>query len=149
MKVHLASSDYTEPSRNLFMYKINDGEWVTLNMSNEILISGLMPGTYKLMLRSSNSDKTWSYDVKTVYIKLHSPLWLSRPAMLFYAIWIMAIIWLILNLRFRNINKRIRLAEAEAKSKSVVEDQRNRLARHQRAARQFQLRQTNTGRPYA
>lgn len=129
MKVHLASSDYTEPSRNLFMYKINDGEWVTLNMSNEILISGLMPGTYKLMLRSSNSDKTWSYDVKTVYIKLHSPLWLSRPAMLFYAIWIMAIIWLILNLRFRNINKRIRLAEAEAKSKSVVEDQRNRLAR--------------------
>lgn len=129
MKIHLASSDYTEPGRNLFMYKINDGDWVTLNMSNEVLISGLMPGTYKLMLRSSNSDKTWSYEVKTVYIKLQSPLWLSRPAMLFYAIWLMAIIWLILNLRFRNINKRIRLAEAEAKSKSVVEEQRNRLAR--------------------
>lgn len=127
-KIRLASSDYSVPSRNLFMYKLDDNEWVQLGNSNEILLSGIMPGTYRIRLRSSNADKTWSYDVKTVYIYIESPLWLSRPAMIFYAIWLMSIIWLFLNLRFRNINKRMKLAEAEAKSKSIVEDQRNKLA---------------------
>lgn len=126
-KIHVASSDYTDPTRNNFMFKMNDGEWQRLNGTNEILVSGLLPGTYRILLRSSNADMTWSYDVKPVYIRLESPLWLSRPAVLFYAIWLMSIIWLILNLRFRKINKRMRLAEAEAKSKSLVEDQRNRL----------------------
>ncbi len=129
MKIHVASSDYTNPSRNQFMFRMNDGEWQRLSGSNEILISGLLPGTYRIMLRSSNADMTWSYDVATFYIRLDSPLWLSRPAVLFYAIWLMAIVWLILNLRFRKINKRMRLAEAEAKSKSIVEDQRNKLVR--------------------
>lgn len=127
-KIRLASSDYTVPSRNLFMYKLDDNEWVQLSNTNEILLPGIMPGTYRIKLRSSNADKTWSYDVKTVYIYIESPLWLSRPAIIFYAIWLMSIIWLFLNLRFRNINKRMRLAEAEAKSKSIVEDQRNKLA---------------------
>ncbi len=129
MKIHVASSDYTNPSRNQFMFRMNDGEWQRLSGTNEILVSGLLPGTYRIMLRSSNADMTWSYDVATFYIRLDSPLWLSRPAVLFYAIWLMAIIWLILNLRFRKINKRMRLAEAEAKSKSIVEDQRNKLVR--------------------
>ena len=127
-KIRLASSDYSVPSRNLFMYKLDDNEWVQLANSNEILLSGIMPGTYRIKLRSSNADKTWSYDVKTIYLRIESPLWLSRPAIIFYAIWLMSIIWLFLNLRFRNINKRMKLAEAEAKSKSIVEDQRNKLA---------------------
>lgn len=126
-KIHVASSDYTDPARNNFMFKMNDGEWQRLSGTNEILVSGLLPGTYRVLLRSSNADNTWSYDVKSVYIRLESPLWLSRPAVLFYAIWLMAIVWLIFNFRFRKINKRMRLAEAEAKSKSLVEDQRNRL----------------------
>lgn len=126
-KIHVASSDYTDPARNNFKYKLNDGEWQMLSGTNEILVSGLLPGTYRLMLCSSNADMIWSPEVRTVYIRIDSPLWLSRPAVLFYAVWLMSIIWLILNFRFRKINKRMRLAEAEAKSKSLVEDQRNRL----------------------
>lgn len=128
-KIHVASSDYSDPARNHFMYRINNGEWQYLSGTNEILVSGLLPGTYRVMLRSSNADMTWSYDVKTIYIRIESPLWLSRPAILFYAIWFMSIVWLVLNLRFRKINKRMRMAEAEAKSKSIVEDQRNKLVR--------------------
>lgn len=126
-KIHLASTDYSDPTRSTFSYRINDGEWQDLNGTNEILASGLLPGTYRLMLRCANADYVWSSKTSTVYVRLESPLWLSKPAIIFYAIWLMAIVWLILNFRFRKINKRMRLAEAEAKSKSIVEDQRNRL----------------------
>ena len=128
IRLHVASSDFTDPIRNRFMYKIDKGEWIQLSGSNEILISNLLPGTYRVRLRSSNADKTWSYDIKTVYIAIESPLWLSRPALIFYTIWLMGLVWLFLNMRFRKINRRMKQAEAENRSKNAIEEQRNQFA---------------------
>lgn len=127
-KVSIAASDFTAVDRNKFMYKLGDGEWRNLNNTNEIMISGILPGLYTLSLRSTNADNAWSYFVKTIYINIKSPMWASRPAMIFYLIVIMALIWLILSMRFRDINRRMKQAEEEARSKRIVEAQRNRLA---------------------
>lgn len=128
IRLHVASSDFTDPVRNRFMYKIDKGDWIQLTGSNEILISSLLPGAYCVRLRSSNADKTWSYDIKTVYIVIESPLWLTRPALIFYTIWLMALVWLFLNMRFRKINRRMKQAEAENRSKNAIEEQRNQFA---------------------
>lgn len=124
----VASSDYTQPRRNQFMYRLDDDEWVDLGNNHDILLSGLLPGLYRLRLRSSNADKTWSYDVKTVYLDVVAPLWMSRPALIFYCVWLLALAWFLLNMRFRNISHRMRQAQAELKAKSSLEAQRNRLA---------------------
>lgn len=128
MRINVASSDYTATERNQFMYKLDNNEWVNLRHNHEILFSGMLPGTYKLSLRSANSDMTWSYDIKTIYLQLNSPLWASMPAIICYGIIIMTVLWLILNMRFRSINRRMKMAEAEVRSKKIVEEQRNKLA---------------------
>ena len=127
-KIKMASSDYTNPSRNEFMYRIDDGEWIDIVNSNEVFLSGLMPGSYRVQLRSTNSDKVWSYNLKTFYIRVDAPLWASRPALIFYSILLMLVVWFILNMRFRNINRKIKQVEQEARAKKVVEAQRNKLA---------------------
>lgn len=127
-RIQVASSDFTLPARNRFIYKIDDGNWTELSNSNEILLPSLFPGTYRVRLRSSNADKTWSYDIKSIYIKIEPPLWMTRPAIIFYAIWMMGMLWLFFNMRLRKINRRMRLAEAEGKAKKSIEEQRNQLA---------------------
>ena len=126
-RLQVASSDLTFPARNRFLYKIDDGNWTELSNSNEILLPSLFPGTYRVRLRSSNADKTWSYDIKSIYINIEPPLWMTRPAIIFYAIWMMGMLWLFFNMRLRKINRRMRL-EAEGKAKRSIEEQRNQLA---------------------
>lgn len=127
-RIALASSDYTQPRRNQFMYRLDDNEWIDLGNSHEILLPGLLPGLYRLRLRSSNADKTWSYDVKTVYLDVVAPLWMSTPALVFYGVGLLAAAWFVLNLRVRRMSHRMRQAQAELKAKNSLEAQRNRLA---------------------
>lgn len=128
--IKVASSDFSIPSRNQFMYQINDEDWQQLaEGSNVIVLSGLMPDTYEIKIRSSNSDKTWTDSPCVVYVKINTPMWGSKPAIVFYIIMVLTIVWMLLNLRFRNLRKRMKQIENEARAKKVVEAQRNRLAK--------------------
>lgn len=127
-RISLASSDYTRPRRNQFMYRLDDNEWIDLGNSHEVILPGLLPGLYRLRLRSSNADKTWSYDVKTVYLDVVAPLWMSTPALVFYGVGLLAAAWFTLNLRVRRMSHKMRQAQSELKAKSSLEAQRNRLA---------------------
>lgn len=129
LKLHVASSDFTVPSRNEFKYKIDNEDWVHLTGSNEILISGPGPGTYRVEIMATNSDMTWSENTHTVYIKIVPPLWLSNAALIFYTIMLFTLTWFLMNLRFRTMKKHMRQMENEAKAKKLVEAQRNRLAK--------------------
>lgn len=129
LKVHVASSDYTLPSRNEFMYKIDNEDWTHLTESNEILISSPMPSTIKVQVKASNGDKVWGDTIHTFYIKIVPPLWLSNTAIAFYIIVLLAASWFLINLRFRSIKQRMKQMEGEARAKKLVEAQRNRLAK--------------------
>lgn len=129
LKIGVASSDFTTPSRNEFKYRINEGEWLNLHSSNEIHLPGHLPTTLKLDVLSSNSDKIWGRDATTIYVRIIPPMWMSLPAIIFYIVMFLAVVWLLLDLRFRNINRKIKRVESEARAKKVVEAQRNRLAK--------------------
>lgn len=129
LSIKLASSDFSIPSRNEFLYKVNDEEWHILRNSNEIVLSGLMPGTYEIQFRSTNSDKIWSSNVKKIYVRIAPPMWLSMPAIVFYCIMILSVVWMLLNLRYHSLRKHMKQMEKEARAKKIVESQRNRLAK--------------------
>lgn len=129
LKIGIASSDFTTPSRNEFKYRVDDGAWFKLHNSNEIHLPGYLPQMIKVEILSSNSDKIWGKEITTIYIHLVPPMWMSAPAIIFYVIMFLAIVWLLLDLRFRNINRKIKRVEGEARAKKVVEAQRNRLAK--------------------
>lgn len=129
LRIKVASSDFTMPQRNEFMYKVDNGNWTHLRNTNEIILSGFMPGNYTISLRSTNSDKIWTYNVTKLYIYIAPPLWASKAAILFYIIVLISITWFLLDIRFRGMKKKMKQMETEARAKKVVEAQRNRLAK--------------------
>lgn len=129
LNVGIASSDFTTPARNEFRYRVNDGEWLSLHNANEIHLPGFLPTTVKLEILSSNSDKIWGKESTVIYVRIVPPMWMSMPAIIFYVVMFLSLVWLLLDLRFRNINRKIKRVESEARAKKVVEAQRNRLAK--------------------
>ncbi len=129
LQINVASSDFTLPARNEFMYRINDDDWVNLVDGNSILISGPMPGTYRVEVRATNSDKRWSDTTKVFYIDVVPPLWLSNAAIVFYIILTLACTWFLIDIRFRSMTRRMKQMESDARARKMVEAQRNRLAK--------------------
>lgn len=129
LKVNVASSDFSVPSRNQFMYRIDNDEWMLLSGTNEILISGPMPGTYRIEIRAANGDKMWGDSTKTIYVEIIPPLWFSQAAIVFYIILMLTVTWFLIDIRFRTMKRRMKQIESEARAKKLVEAQRNRLAK--------------------
>ena len=129
LRIEIASSDFTLPSRNEFLYRINDDEWTPLTDRNSIIISGPLPDIYRVEVRASNSDKVWTDTTRVFYIDIVPPLWFSNTAIVFYIILILVSIWFLIDIRFRTINKHMKQIENEARAKKLVEAQRNRLAK--------------------
>lgn len=129
LRIKVASSDLTMPSRNEFMYRVDNEDWTYLKKNNEILLSGPMPGTYCIEVKATNADKTWSDTSVKVYVTIIPPLWLSNAAIIFYIIVMLSLTWFLIDIRFRSMKKRMKQIENEARAKKTVEDQRNRLAK--------------------
>ena len=129
LSIVMSSSDLSIPSRNEYKYRLEKDDWVYVGTSNEIYLSGLTPGEYRLEVMSSNCDKIWSGESVVFYIRIIPPMWLSIPALIFYGIMILAVLWLLLDMRLKNVNRKVRLMAEEMRGKRAIEDQRNRLAK--------------------
>lgn len=129
LRIQLASSDMSIPSRNEYKYRIDKEEWIQLGTNNEIILSGLVPGEYDVEVRSSNGDKQMSDSSLKFRINIVPPMWASTAALVFYFFMLLMTLWLLLNMRFRSVNRRMRQMAEEMRGKKAIEDQRNRLAK--------------------
>lgn len=127
-RVYIASSDFTDPKRNLFKYKIGDGRWQNTTDPYILLDQPIQSGSnYKVSILCTNGDKTWSYDVKTIYVVIEPQIFLSVPFLIIYAILFVVAVWFSLNMRFRSINRRLEQAKRERTEKMRAEEQKRRL----------------------
>ncbi len=129
LTIYLSSSDATLPQRNEYYYKVNDGEERVLHNTNEMVISGLFTGVHKISVRCMNADQVMSDKPVVFYVNIKPQVWLNTAALAFYLIMLLALSWLLVNLRFRSVNKKLKLAEGELRAKKIVEAQRNKLAK--------------------
>ncbi|MBR6251822.1 MAG: SpoIIE family protein phosphatase [Bacteroidales bacterium] len=130
LKIDVASSDFSVPHRNLYQYRIDNGNWIQLpEASNSIILSGLSPNVYHIQVKSSNSDKIWTETAITFTVNILPPLWRSTMAIIFYIFVAIMLAWLVIEIRFRDMRKKMTIMENEARAKKTVEAQRNRLVR--------------------
>ncbi len=127
--ISLGSSDMTVPQRNEFYYKIDGGEVQELKNSNVIAVSDLFTGVHKIEIKTVNADRIISADPLTIYVNLKPQIWLNKSAIILYIILLVTIGWVLINARFRDINKKLRQVEGEVRAKKIVEAQRNKLAK--------------------
>jgi len=102
---NLASLDYRSGKPKKYQYQINNGDWHNI-YGNQLTLTGLRSGTYKLAIKGTNSLGQWSSHQAFSEIHVAYP-WYSTPQMkVLYVIALLlvlvAIAWL-LYLRFNSI----------------------------------------------
>ncbi|MBX2991896.1 MAG: hypothetical protein KF749_12110 [Bacteroidetes bacterium] len=73
----ISSLDYTNPSRNLYAYKMEelDHEWVKSGTRRYASYPALQPGTYVFRVIGSNNHGVWNTEGSSITITINPPWW--------------------------------------------------------------------------
>lgn len=96
--------NYTSPVQNQYAYKLEgfDKDWNYVGNITTASYTNLDPGEYIFRVRASNNDGVWNNEGASIIIYVHPPFWRSAYA---YALYALALLGLVLYLRYRGIRK--------------------------------------------
>jgi len=105
--IEFALTDYSYPSRNRFIYKLEgmDNEWHSLGNRHQLNLVNLPPKTYTLYIKGSNYAGIWTEPLSisfTILPPFWQTWWFRISAMLMF----FALIWLLYFLRISAIRRR-------------------------------------------
>lgn len=84
--LHFVPQDYISPYSCELSYQLEGytNGWISIGNSSDIVLSNLKKGSYRLMVRCSNSDKVWSDDIFELPIMVLAPWYATAWAKLAY-----------------------------------------------------------------
>lgn len=84
----VAALSYRAPQKNKLIYKLEgfDTDWHVLEQSPVITYSNLPYGTYKFLVKGSNSNGVWNKEAKELVIRIRPPFYLSWWAYCLYVL---------------------------------------------------------------
>jgi signal transduction histidine kinase/ligand-binding sensor domain-containing protein/CheY-like chemotaxis protein/AraC-like DNA-binding protein len=90
--VQFTTADLVNADKVRYAYKLEgfNNQWVMLN-DNSVMFSSLAPGSYRLMVKASNSDGVWNDHASVLHITVTPPFYLSVWAIALYIIVALAI----------------------------------------------------------
>jgi signal transduction histidine kinase/ligand-binding sensor domain-containing protein/CheY-like chemotaxis protein len=112
--IEFALTDYTDPSKIQYKYKLEnfDQDWIESGNRNFASYTSLPPGEYFFNVVAENTDNIWNLKPLRIKIVITSPLW-RKPLFVFFSIallFALFLIFYILRLRFIQKNE-IKLKE--------------------------------------
>lgn len=122
--------DFTYPSRNKYMYKMEgfNEDWVNAGNVRFINYTNLNPGVYTFKVKASNSDGLWSPEEISIKITITPPFWKTGW---FYALCIIAGtlgVFFFIRYRTKKLIKSKLILEAKVKQRTLqVEHQKSEL----------------------
>lgn len=125
-----SSLDYTNPSRNKYMYKMEgfNDDWINAGNVRFINYTNLNPGEYTFKVKGANSDGVWNPEEISIKITIAPPFWKTTW---FYALCVIAAvlsIFLFIKYRTQKLLKTKLLLEAKVKQRTQqVEKQKEEL----------------------
>lgn len=125
-----SSLDYTNSSRNQYLYKMEgfNEDWVNAGNVRFINYTNLNPGVYTFKVKGSNSDGVWNPEEISIKITITPPFW---KTMWFYALCVITIIlgvFFYIKYRTKKLIKTKLLLEAKVKQRTLqVENQKSEL----------------------
>ncbi|MGI9248851.1 MAG: two-component regulator propeller domain-containing protein [Woeseiaceae bacterium] len=117
-----AALDFTDPSRNLYAYKLEgfDQDFVNIGNLRRVSYTNLDAGRYVFRVRAASADSVWNHEGVALPIMVHAAPWQTVWAYIAYAVIAIA---LVLTL-FRHQQKRLRREEKYARRLSREVDAR-------------------------
>ncbi len=103
-----ASLDFTNPSQNRYMYKMEgfNDEWIDLGTNRYAIFTSLPAGDYVFKVKATNNDGVWSDEQTGLSIKVvvKPPFWLTTWFLTMMGILVILSIYLFIKLRTRKLN---------------------------------------------
>jgi len=91
--VYFSALDYANPAAVAYAFKMDkDEEWNYIGHSHTVSLVDLKPGTYRLQIRSTNSDGVWVDNVRVVEIIVEPSFVESVPGRILLSVLILGVI---------------------------------------------------------
>ncbi|QTD52165.1 hybrid sensor histidine kinase/response regulator [Sulfidibacter corallicola] len=112
----VAALDFTNPSRNLYAYRLSgyDGDWVQIGTHRFISFTNLSHGNYRLQVRGSNNDHVWNEEGTYINVRILPPPWKTWWAYALYALGLFGSVMAIWSIAIARI-------KAKAKIESLIQ----------------------------
>jgi signal transduction histidine kinase/ligand-binding sensor domain-containing protein/DNA-binding response OmpR family regulator len=96
LSIGFAALDYHAPDKNEYMYRLEgfNNDWVYAGNNRSVTFTNLNPGTYRLKVKATNSDKIWSPDIHELKITILPPPWKTWWAYTIYVAVFIFLLWL-------------------------------------------------------
>lgn len=121
--IHFASSNLIDPKKNRFAYRIAglDAEW-HITETPFVTYTNLPPGSYKLELKTINSNGITSDPARTLKITILPPFYLSVWAFIFYFVVAFTVVYFIYryNLEKRQLKNKLYYEEKLYKNQQAL-----------------------------
>nr|WP_316642683.1 two-component regulator propeller domain-containing protein [uncultured Roseateles sp.] len=122
LAVEFAAMDYSAPERNRYAYRLEGFEsaWVETDATRRLAAyTNLPPGNYRLLLRGSNRDGSWSETPLALPVRVqaawHQTLWFRAAALLI----VLMAMFVIVQVRTRWLRARQRELEAKVSARTA------------------------------
>lgn len=109
INIYYSAINFTDPDNMQFSYRIKnkrDSMWIDAEDRQNILLTNISPGNYKVEIRVAAYDNKWPEQIKELEIEMKPPFWNTG---FFYAAIIFVIatfVWLLHKYRIRQIKQR-------------------------------------------
>lgn len=129
--IEFAALDFTNPSRNRYIYKMEgfNKEWVDAANARSITYTNLDPGDYTFMVKGSNADGIWNETPTTLRITILPPFWKTWWFYLLSTITLILCLFFYIHQRTRNLLRTKMILEETVKNRTAeVEMQKSELS---------------------
>ncbi|BBN81853.1 hybrid sensor histidine kinase/response regulator [Pseudoalteromonas sp. A25] len=95
--------DFVSPQKNQYAYKLEgyDKNWIEIGNRNVATFTNLDGGSYRFLVKATNSNGEWGDKLLTVNLHVAPPFWQTWWAYIFYMLLISAIVVMVIYLRTR------------------------------------------------
>lgn len=129
--IEFAALDFHAPDKNEYMYKLEgfDDDWVYAGNKRMVTYTNLKQGSYKLIVKASNGDKTWSSAQRELTIHILPPFWKTWWAYGLYVATFIFLLWLTrqLGLRQAALKNQLALSKLSRQQENELSDFKERL----------------------
>lgn len=123
--------DFTSPENNRYRYKMvkqgSSGAWIDFGNQHNVTFYNLSPGSYTFSVKGSNNDNIWNHREVSLNVTVPPPFWYSWKAYIIYGIVSVLLIYLLIQIRTRNLRQTNKMLKEKEIAAREIEKQREEL----------------------
>ncbi len=107
IEIDYMAASFVAPSRMQFEYKLegHDRDWVSVGTRRTAYFNNLGPGSYRLVVRASNSDGVWNRDGAALAFRVRPHVYETTTFFLAVATCVIGLVWGGFRLRLRQLRR--------------------------------------------